>query len=222
MKLTPFALPGFLSSPKALMRAAALGIVLALGFTGCQSTHYQTGASSAADSMAKSGGTPSEKLREGDVIKIIFPGAPDLNDLQTIRRDGKISLRLVGEIDAAGMTPSELETNLVKLYSSQLLDKEVHVTVQSSSFPVYVTGAVLRPGKIASNEPLTALRAIMEAGGPDYTRANLKGVIVTRNAGGKTQHFRLNLRDVLSGNKNDSFYLQPSDIVYVPERFQFF
>jgi polysaccharide export outer membrane protein len=161
-------------------------------------------------------------LREGDVIKIAFPGAPNLNTTTTIRRDGKITLTLVGEVTAAGLTPIELQNELVKLYSSQLIDKEVIVSVESSAFEVFVTGAVLRPGKIQSERPLTALEAIMEAGGFDYTRANLKAVNIIRNVGGHLEHHKINLKRVLSGEDSQTFYLKPSDIVYVPDRFTWF
>ena len=161
-------------------------------------------------------------LRPGDVVQISFPGAPNLNATQQIRRDGKITLSLVGEVDAAGLTPAELEKKLVDLYSSQLVDKQVNVTVTSSSFPVFVTGAVQRPGKVLSDHPITALEAIMEAGGFDYNRANLKAVKVIRNNNGHMENFKLNLKEVLAGNESNPFYLKPSDIVYVPERFTWF
>jgi len=87
---------------------------------------------------------------------------------------------------------------------------------------VYVTGAVLHPGKITSNHPLTALEAIMEAGGFDYQKANLKAVRVVRHEGTKVHHFTLNLKAALEGAQSEPFYLQPSDIVFVPERLVLF
>jgi len=158
-------------------------------------------------------------LREGDVIRISFPGAPNLNTTQTIRRDGKISMQVVGEVSAVGLTPTALEKELVSLYSSQLTTKEVTVSVESSSYPVFVTGAVVRPGKISPNRPMTALEAVMEAGGPDYAKANLKAVKVIRQEGGQVKNYVLNLKRVIDGTDPRPFYLKPSDIVYVPERF---
>jgi len=161
-------------------------------------------------------------LREGDVLKISFPGAPNLDTSQQIRRDGKIVLSLVGEVTAVGMTPAELEKEIIKLYSSQLVSKEVTVTVVSSSFPVFVTGAVIRPGKILSDHPITVLEAIMEAGGFDYTKANLGDVRVIRNEDGRVKNYTLNLKLALQGKQSEPFYLKPSDIVYVPEKFSWF
>ena len=161
-------------------------------------------------------------LREGDILKISFPGSSSLDTTQQIRRDGKITLPLVGEVQASGMSAEALQENLVKLYAPQLSFKEVVVTLASSTFPVFVTGSVIRPGKIVSDHPLTALDAIMEAGGFDYTKANLKAVRVIRHENDRVENYTLNLKLVLEGKENKSFYLQPSDIVFVPERFTVF
>ncbi len=161
-------------------------------------------------------------LHEGDTIRISFPGAPNLNTVQVIRRDGRVTLPLIGEFKAAGLTPPDLEKELIKQYGPQLQTKEVSVSVDSSAFPIYVTGAVLRPGKILSDRPLTALEAVMEAGGFDYTKANMKKVRVIRIEKGQTEHYTLNLKNVLQGGQAAEFKLKPSDIIYVPERFSWF
>jgi polysaccharide export outer membrane protein len=161
-------------------------------------------------------------LREGDVLKISFPANANLNTTQPIRRDGMISLNLVGEVKAAGKTPKELEKDLVDLYSTQLMSKEVTVEVQSSTFPVYVSGSVLHPGKVMSDHPITALEAVMEAGGYDNTKANLKRVKIIRHEGNSTRNYIVNLKRVVDGKASESFYMKPGDIVIVPERFSWF
>jgi protein involved in polysaccharide export with SLBB domain len=161
-------------------------------------------------------------LREGDVLKISFPGSPTLNTTQTVRRDGKITMQLIGEVDVVGKTPSALEQKLVDLYSNQISSKQVTVEVVSSSLTIYVTGMVLRPGKILSDHPISALEALMEAGGPDFTKANLKSVVVIRREGNVLKNHSLNVKDMIDGKKSELFYLKPGDIVYVPERFSVF
>jgi polysaccharide export outer membrane protein len=155
-------------------------------------------------------------------VRILFPGADNLNKIALIRRDGRVTLPLIGEFTASGLTPKEMEKKLLELYGPQLQIKEVSVSVESSAFPVYVTGAVLRPGKILSDRPLSALEAIMEAGGFDYTRANLKAVRVLRTHDGRTDHYNLNLKKILQGQEGEQFMLKPSDILYVPEKFNLF
>jgi polysaccharide export outer membrane protein len=111
---------------------------------------------------------------------------------------------------------------LIELYAPQLSTKEVSVEVQSSAYPVYVTGAVLRPGKILSSHSITALEAVMEAGGFDPIKADMKHVVVIRKEGGGTKNYVLNLKAVIDGKTGAPFYLKPSDIIFVQERFNWF
>jgi polysaccharide export outer membrane protein len=200
-----------------LKRLAPGLVVLALA-AGCQTNPPLPPA-------ALQGGTNTTEiitLREGDVLKISFPANVNLNTTQPIRRDGMISMPLVGELKAAGKTPKDLEKDLVDLYSTQLLSKEVTVEVQSSTFPVYVTGSVLRAGRIVSDHPMTAFEAIMESGGFDYAKANLKTVVVIRQEGDHVRKYTLNLKLVLDGKAGVPFYLKPGDTIYVPEKFTWF
>jgi polysaccharide export outer membrane protein len=161
-------------------------------------------------------------LREGDDVRISFPGAPNLDTTQRVRTDGRITLSMVGEVMAAGMTPSELEKKLLELYSTQLVSKEVTVTVVSSTFTVFVTGAVSKPGKIVADHPISALEAVMEAGGFDATKADMRAVRVVRVQDGVTKNYIVNLKLALEGGQSEPFYLKRSDIVYVPEKFSWF
>lgn len=157
-------------------------------------------------------------LQVGDIIKVSFPGAPNLNSIQPIRRDGKIVLEHAGEVAALGKSPSELEKDLLKVYESELVNKQVIVTVESSEYEVYVSGAVLRPGKIAVKRPITVLEAIMEAGGFDETRAKATQVTVIRQENQAQRHYRLNVDAMLKGTSTITFYLRPQDIIHVPSR----
>ena len=197
----------------------AMLLLATFAFAGCQTDQFND-----TSKQSVSAQTHTEKivLREGDVLKISFPSSANLDTTQQIRRDGKISLPLVGEVDAAGMSPDELQDNLVKLYAPQISSKEVIVALESSSFPVFVTGCVIHPGKVLSDHPITALEAVMEVGGPDYTKANLKDVVVIRREGNIMKNYKVNLKAVLQGKQNEPFYLKPDDIVYVPERFSMF
>lgn len=206
--------------------------VLLLGLTGCQTDQYDSignpihaeaaGKTNQMGQAIEADHSEAMILREGDVLKISFPGSPSLDTTLPIRRDGKINLQLAGEINASGMTPSDLEKEIVKACGSQLISKEVAVTVVSSSISVFVTGSVLKPQKVVSDHPITALEAIMEAGGFDYAKANLKDVRVIRYENGRQHTYVLNLKLVMQGHQSNQFYLKPSDIVYVPERFSMF
>lgn len=164
----------------------------------------------------------AQTISEGDVLKIEFPGSQSLDTTQQVRRDGRISLSIIGEILVKGMTPFDLEKDLAKRYSTQLVSNEVNVTVVSSTFSIFVAGAVLRPGKIQPDHPITALEAIMEAGGFDTTKADMESVVVVRQLHGGTVNYTLNLKKILDGKSSESFYLKPSDIVFVKEKFSWF
>jgi polysaccharide biosynthesis/export protein len=231
-KMVPFTISSLFRLAQLILGIAALAVV-----AGCESdsSEFQsttppvqhspqpvTAGVAAAMAELPTNNPATYVLREGDVLKITFPGSPNLNSVQPIRTDGKISLQLVGEVQAAGLTPENLQHKLMDLYAPQLSQKELTVEVQSSSFPVYVTGTVLRPGKIVSDHPITALEAIMEAGGPDYTKANLKNVSVIRQEGNQTKIYKLNLKRVMDGQVSEPFYMKPSDIIFVPEKFSWF
>jgi len=209
-----------------LLLMAPLALLAAGLLAGCQTdSTKETNAINAqiaksAETMTNDAGLAD--LREGDTLKISFPGSPSLDSTEQIPPDGVIRLPLVGPVTAAGLTPSALEKKLVELYAGQISTKEVTVEVENESFPVYVAGMVLHPGKIMSDHPLTALDAVMEAGGFDESTANEKDVAVIRREGNAMKRYRLNLKAVLQGAKNEPFYLKPGDIVYVPERFNFF
>lgn len=201
---------------------AVLGLGILVAVSGCETPYSGMPVEQLRNQANAGKSAEALTLREGDVLKIAFPGTPNLDTTQTIRRDGKITLPLVGEFAAAGMAPSDMEKELVRLYAPQLVSKEVSVTVVSSTFVVFVSGAVIRPGKIISDHPLSALEAIMEAGGFDSAKADAKSVVVLRQEGGQTKNYVVNLKLVLEGKQSELFYLKPSDIVYVPERFSWF
>ncbi|HZI31452.1 MAG TPA: polysaccharide biosynthesis/export family protein [Candidatus Binatia bacterium] len=206
-------------------RAAVLfpGMLLAavLLFAGCSTVTTEKAVLESVRAAQKAE-SESLALRAGDVVKVSIPGTANLDTAQEIRRDGKIVLPLIGEVTAAGLTPAKLQADLIQRYASQISTKQVVVTVESSSFAVFVTGYVVHPGKVLSNHPITALEAVMEAGGFDYATANLKDVRVIRNENGVMKKYSLNLQLVLDGKQSQPFYLMPLDIVYVPERFVLF
>jgi protein involved in polysaccharide export with SLBB domain len=195
--------------------------VVICALTGCQTSDFGDSPQSVSGVSKQLQAEPLT-LREGDTLNISFPGSSTLDTTQQIRTDGKIVLPLVGEVIAAGKTPEELQNELLKLYEPQVAAKQVIVSVQSSTIPVYVTGAVLRPGPVTVDHPISALDAVMEAGGFDYTKANLKAVVVVRQEKDRTIKYKLNLKKALAGSGGQPFYLKPYDIVYVPERFTWF
>ena len=160
---------------------------------------------------------PRLTLGPGDVLDVKFFYNPELNETQTVRPDGKIVLQLIGEVDVRGKAPSEVREELVKAYTGQLRIAEVAVIVRSFiNRRVYVGGDVNRPGVIEMPRQITALDAIMMAGGFDYRRAETSNVVIIRHKDGKRYGCALDFRDALKGKEFQPFYLEPEDIIYVP------
>jgi polysaccharide export outer membrane protein len=224
-----------ISSPTSNQRGArrgwralsALMLLLAglMVFTGCQqpaqegSTFPPSAIPAAPDPAiaAQVLGGASGVLSAGDTIKVTFAVETNLNTVVKIQLDGLVPLPLVGEVPAAGLTAQALKANLTERYQRFLKGDEVTVSLAASTASVYVTGAVLRPGRIAMDRPLTALEAIMEAGGFDI-RANTTTVTVLRLESGRQQTHKVNLRDAMQGRDTLPFWLKPFDIVRVSER----
>jgi protein involved in polysaccharide export with SLBB domain len=191
--------------PRIVGKLAALALIFCVG---CQGTPKHQG--------PLVGKTPNY-LNPGDVVKITFPAAPELNQSQKIGTDGTLSLPLIGEVHAAGKSPGELQSELANLYKPQLQDNEVLVALETRALPVVVSGAVQRPGKIVFERPATVLEAIMEAGG--FTpEADLKKVSLIRIVKGEHYSEVYDLRPVLRGRPTPAVYVSGGDVIFVPER----
>jgi protein involved in polysaccharide export with SLBB domain len=165
----------------------------------------------------KTESSPKVTLAAGDIIEVKFFYNPELNDSQTIRPDGKITLQLVGDVIAQGKTPTVLRDELRKHYTPELRNPEVAVIVRSLfGRRVYVGGEVKNAGLIQMPGNMTALEAIMQAGGFDPRTAKTSNVVIIRNKDGKIYGCALDLTETLRGNESQPFYLEPQDIVYVP------
>jgi polysaccharide export outer membrane protein len=154
-------------------------------------------------------------LVSGDVIKLTFPGAPELNQSQKIRADGKINLPLIGEVDAAGKTIGSLQSELALRYKPQLQNTSVVVTLESSVTQVVVSGAVSKPAKLSFDRPTTIFQAIMEAGGVSEF-GTLKRVHLIRIANGQQHTQILDLRPTISSKTTRPFYVRDGDVIFIP------
>jgi polysaccharide biosynthesis/export protein len=190
-----------------------IALVLALIMcTSCQTSSPQAEQVFPNQTTAKTKVT----LAPGDVIKLTFAAAPDLNQSQKIRADGKVSLPQIGEVTASGKTVVDFQSELVRLYKSQLRNSDVVVTLESSVTQVVVSGAVGKPGKLTFDRPTTVFQAIMEAGGAtDY--GTLKKVHLVRVVNGEQLTQFLDLRPTASGQKTSAFYVRDGDVIYVPQ-----
>lgn len=153
-----------------------------------------------------------------DVLAINVWKEPDVSRSVPVRSDGKISLPLVGELQAGGQTPQQLEQEIAKRLASYISEPEVTVIVtDSKSQKINILGMVARPGAFLLTSSTTVLDAIAMAGGfKDF--AKQKSIYVLRqDADGKQQRLSFNYKDVIKGkNIEQNIRLQAGDTVVVP------
>ena len=155
-------------------------------------------------------------IQVGDTLDVRFYATPELNTKVPVRGDGSISLELVGEVRAAGLSPEALAKVLDQRYARELRDPAVTVMVQSFGGKVFVAGEVQRPCAVGFAHGMTALQAIASAGG-FRDSANLGNVILLRQADGQVHGHRLSLDRAASGDDPPADVpLQPADVLYVP------
>ncbi len=192
-----------------------MAFALAIASSGCKSSEST---SALAQATALSATNEPVRLHPGDVVQVTFPGAPNMNTTERVRVDGSIFMPLVDEVPAAGKTPKELQDALVKAYSPHLQVKEVVVIVSSSAASIFVTGAVNHPGRISMERPMTVLDAIMESGGFNPKSANVRKVKIIRQNNGQYRTKVVDLKPVLKGENVVPVWLEPFDMIYVPEK----
>jgi polysaccharide biosynthesis/export protein len=193
---------------KLLYAGLLLSLVLA---SGCARSKAPLGPDLAGEPV------PPLLIAQGDVVDVRFFYTPELDESQVVRRDGFISLRLVGDVPAAGRTPQELRQDLEQLFAEHLHAPQVTLMIrQSRENRVWVTGEVKRPGPVSMGGPLTVLEAIMDVGGALEPWADLRKVVVIRQRDGRHYSCVVNLRDAMRGKEAVQFLLQPRDVVHVP------
>lgn len=152
-----------------------------------------------------------------DVLGVVFWREADISGDVTVRPDGRITLPVIGEMQAAGLRPSELQTRILSAAAKYLTDANVAVVVRTiNSRRVFVTGRVTTPGGHLLKGPLNVMQAIALAGGlTEY--ADAKNIAVLRKSSTGTERFKFNYKDVAKGkNLEQNIALLPGDTVVVP------
>ena len=151
-----------------------------------------------------------------DVLDVQVWKNPELSRVIPVRPDGMISLPLVNDIRAAGLTPIELRQQVTQRLSEFIPSPEVSVIVREvHSVKVAVVGAVRMPGHYEVNSTATVLELIARAQG--LTEFADRGrIVVLRQNGKATKRIPFNYRKVADGSEQDNFVVQPGDIIVVP------
>jgi polysaccharide biosynthesis/export protein len=179
-----------------------------------QAAPGQTAAAHQTDAKAQ----PPADYRIGpeDVLDISVWNNPALTKTAPVRPDGKISLPLLNDITAAGLTPMQLRDVIAKKLVEYMPNPEVSVIVRDvNQFKVSVLGEVRKPGRFDFKSKATVLDAIALAGGLNDFAARSR-ILILRQDGTATKRIPVNYNKIISSTAEDDFYLQPGDVVVVP------
>jgi polysaccharide biosynthesis/export protein len=151
-----------------------------------------------------------------DVLEISVWKNPELSRTVPVRPDGKVSLPLVNDIQAAGLTPIDLRDQVTAKLSEYIPAPEVSVIVREvHSRKVTVAGAVKLPGRYELKSTMTVLEVIALAQGlTDF--ASRDRIVILRQNGPKTERIPFNYRKISDSAQQDNFLIRPGDIVFVP------
>src|SRR5437867_1601416 len=191
-------------SPSSCLFAFLLFAALALG--GCQSPLPPL--------PNPPGPKTTVRLSPGDIIKVAYADESIPDQTQKIRRDGKVSLPLIGEVTAAGKRVIDFQHELVRRYEGQLENNEVLVTLENGTATVTVSGFANKPGVYPFDRPTTIYQAVMQAGGvSDY--GSPSNVRLTRIINGLQLTESINLRRAIRGEPTKPKYVQDGDVIYI-------
>lgn len=204
-----------------VIKAIWLGLGLAVLAAGCSSVAPPSAASLAAEQNAM----PVQDYRIGvdDVVIVNVWQNPALSVTVPVRPDGKISMPLLGDVQAGGLTPSQVSNNIERSLSQYLKDPHVVVILQelkSHEFlsRVRVTGAVNNPVTLPYRRGMTVLDAVLEAGGLTEFASPNRTMLYRRERSG-TRAIPIYLDDILKkGDLSTNYALGPGDVIAVSER----
>lgn len=194
---------------------------VAIGAYGQQSTvsppvsERPGSAPKAAAAAAAPETSPDYKIGPQDVLRIDVWKEPEISRTIPVRPDGKVSLPLLNDVQAAGLTSVQLANVIRDGLTKYITSPQVTVIVtEINSRRVYCTGEVTKPGALSLLPAMTALQAISSCGG--FTQfAKMKGVYILRNENGQQVKHPFNYKEVIRGKAED-VPLQPGDVIVVP------
>lgn len=169
-----------------------------------------------SDEVQASNVAPDYVIGADDTLHISVWKEPDLTETLPVRPDGKISMPLLNDITAAGLTPLQLRDTISERLKKYVSDPRVTVVVTGmNSRRVFVTGEVTHTGPMTLLPHMTMLQALAQAGFTQF--ANLKAIYLLRSENGKQAKLPFNYKEVVKGNHPEqNIELKPGDTIVVP------
>ena len=195
---------------------AALFLLLT---TVCLSVAPQAQEASAPPTLKNAEGDARYTLNPGDVIEVQYRYTPEYNQTVTIQPDGYVSLEIVGDVKIGGLTLAQVRTTIIKKASVRLNDPEVTLLLKEFQKPYFVVaGEVAQPGKFEMRENITALQAIILAGGFKDS-AKSSQIILFRKINSEMAEVKvINLKKIKrTSDLEKDLALQAGDMLMVPQ-----
>jgi polysaccharide export outer membrane protein len=168
------------------------------------------------ETVQETGAAPDYVIGADDTLHISVWKEPDLSEQLPVRPDGKISMPLLNDVQAAGLTPLQLKDSITERLKKYIADPHVTVVVLAmNSRRIFVTGEVLHSGPMTLLPHMTVLQALSQAGFTQF--ANPKAIYLLRTANGKPEKLPFNYKEVVKGNHpEENIELKPGDTLVVP------
>jgi polysaccharide export outer membrane protein len=191
-------------------------VVLAIGLSAAASQKTAAPGNTSASPSLPQADSATYIIGADDVLAVNVWKEPDLTSTLPVRADGMISLPLLHDVKAAGLTPMQLSEDLTEKLKKYLSEPHVNVTVtQMNSQRFYAMGEVMHPGSITLIPNMTVLQALASCGFTQF--ANTKGIYLLRNEGGVQKKIPVNYRKLVKGQGMDqNVILKPGDTIVVP------
>jgi polysaccharide export outer membrane protein len=200
---------------KPTMGRSAMWIVLGLALASLPIVAAGQASTPPNDSTPNSQSGSTYVIGPDDTLYISVWKEPDLTETLPVRADGKISMPLLNDVQAAGLTPMQLGATLTDKLKKYVSDPRVTIVVtQMNSQRVYVTGEVLHPGAMNLTPGMTVLQALSSAGFTQF--ANTKNIYVLRNERGNEAKLPVNYKRLVKGEGGQNIALKPGDTIVVP------
>jgi polysaccharide export outer membrane protein len=166
---------------------------------------------------AQTGSGEEYVIGPADLVRVSVWKHPDLSVEMPVRRDGKISVPLLDDVQAAGLTPTQLKAQITRGLTGNISNPSVTVAVLSTdSQTVTVIGGVTQSGPIPLRRDMGVLEAVAAAGG--FTAwANKDDIVVVRWVDGRRSYYNFSYRGYMSGDPNADIFLRAGDVIVVPE-----
>ncbi|MGE4062946.1 MAG: XrtA/PEP-CTERM system exopolysaccharide export protein [Rhodospirillaceae bacterium] len=206
------------------MAACVAGVITLGVLSACATTNAPDAPTTLPAAMASNGSDDAYVIGPTDQLNIFVWRQPELSTNAIVRPDGRISVPLIDDLQAAGQTPTQLASAITTELREYIQDPKVSVIVTNFVGPfdrqIRVVGEAAKPQAIPFRRNMTVLDVMIQVGGLTEFASGNRAVLVRSSAGGNKENFRLRLNDLLKeGDVAANAYVLPGDVIIIPQSY---